>query len=491
MEEQKSRPEPTEADAANIPSIITEVKSTADEPVEQDKSLQTFKLYEHGITNGLMSIPPEMFERFISYYYEEINKDHRINETKDEIASLSDTYTKARAKRLDLVSKELEQRAEHGILILESNDIENKIKFWQDKLSRAKETINELKENVKTDYSLLAAIIFFVFAILFIGADYGIALNIVATNLQIGTSTDGQGTVHITYIAYMFAIAIAGLSVVLKPAYDRLIEKPYHNSKAKKRFAIFIITSSILVLAMLVAFGIFREEMISKDLGLNDASTSIDANSNSTQPNAESSSSSSPAAAFAIISSTFLFAIAGAVSLGISIPVIYKSYRITWNNLRQKLWNNKIFNLARRKVAIESKRLRAEQAIKLVEEELSDLQEELGHKELIKDKKELLQVFVGSKMHKLIEKSKAIYQDGYYRGAKLSGKVTDEWLNDSVMSSTQYSNAVSSSALPASTSNIHSRTRPFVALRRMISQNFRNKANKDGNVNFEYYDFDK
>lgn len=96
-------------------------------------------------------------------------------------------------------------------------------------------------------------------------------------------------------------------------------------------------------------------------------------------------------------------------------------------------------------------------------------------------------------MRKLIEKSKAIYQDGYYRGSKLSGKVTEEWLNESVMSKTQYTNLGNTQvALPASTTGTNlSRTRPFIALRRMISQDFKNKVNKDGNINFEYYDSEK
>ncbi|GEO11795.1 hypothetical protein [Segetibacter aerophilus] len=456
-----------------------------------NKDLHSFKLYEHGITNGILEVPPETFEQFITYYYEEINRDQRIARTTDEIADLSNKYKDARAKRLELVKKQLDRRADHGILILEANEKENKIKFWQQKVVTAKGIIEDLKQSVKTDYTLFAAIIFFLFALLFIAADYGIALNIVATNLQIGATTDSLGNPVFSPIAYLFAFAIAGLAIVLKPAFDRLVEKPYQKNGSKKVFAIFILISSGLVLSMLVAFGKFREELISMGLQIGEVSTDIA--DSSTAPTSRTPQETSGFAEYAIVSSTFLFAIAGAICLGISIPVIFKNYRIAWNNFRQKRWNYRVFKLNKEKLEIDSKSVKAEIDIKMVEDEIADLQEELGVKELIKDKKELLEVFIASKMQKLIEKSKAVYQDGYYRGSKLAGKVTEEWLNESVMSKTQYSNLGSSKvALPATTTGGSlSRTRPFIALRRMISQDFKNKVNKEGNINFEYYDFDK
>jgi hypothetical protein len=467
-----------------------ELPETPDRHNAENNSLQTIKLYEHGITNGLLSVPPETFESFIHYYYLEIDRDRQINNTKEEISNLGESYKAAKSKRIELLSTLLKQKAEHGAIILKSSEIDNKLKFLEYKLTRAKEIITELKTNTKTDYSLFAGIIYFVFALLFIGADFGIALNIVATNLQIGTTTDTEGVAHISYIAYMFAIAIAGLSVVLKPAYDRLIEKPYQDGKAKRTFAVFIIICSLLVLAMLVSFGIFREEIISKGLAIQDVSTNIDAE---LEPKAESigNNSSSMASGFAIVSSTFLFAIAGAISLGISVPIIYKSYRITWNNLRQKLWNAKIFETSATKLSVETDRLNSEAAIKLVEEQVADLQDELGFKEIVRDKTELLQVLIGSRLNKIVEKNKAIYQDGYNRGSKLKGKVPDEWLNETVISNTQYDNSIPSTSVPATTSGSQSRTRPFVALRRIISRNFKNKASKNGNINFEYYDIEK
>jgi len=481
---------PNSSDELQISTDSNTNKET--EKREVDNQLQSFKVYEHGITNGLLSIPPELFESFITYYYEEINRDQRITETKEEIGNLSGTFKVAREKRLELVKEELEKRGQHGSLILQANDLQNKINFWKEKLTRAKDIINELKESVKTDYSLFAAILFFLFAVLFIAADFGIALNIVADALKIGTTSDGTGNIDKGYIAYMFAIAIAGLAVVFKPAYDRLVEKPYHQVKNKKRFSWFIILTSLLVLAMLFSLGVFREQIISSGMmqGVS-ANTDIGATSTAIPAVAPDNLENSVWAKIGIISSTFLFSIAGAICLGISIPVIHKSYRITWSNMRQKFWNKKVLKLQEAKTAIECKRVSCEQEIKLVEEKIKDLQEDLDAKELIKDKKLLLEVFTSSKMQKLIEKSKAIYQDGYFRGMKVSGKVTEEWVNESVLSDNQYSGKTGEKALPPSQNTSLSRTRPFVAIRRMISQNFKNKVNKDSNIHFEYYDLDK
>jgi hypothetical protein len=160
------------------------------------------------------------------------------------------------------------------------------------------------------------------------------------------------------YEAWAFAIGLAMLSVLLKPAYDRLVEQPYINEyspKTKRTYAIFqgfLVTFSV---ATMIILGWFRYEAYKTEKlkdSINKQIKAMQLNSQSMDPTAVNLADNqiliqkideqlkvydklnvdlvnSPWALMSFILSGVLFAIAGAICLGISFPII-QAYWYNW-----------------------------------------------------------------------------------------------------------------------------------------------------------------
>jgi hypothetical protein len=369
------------------------------------------------------------------------------------------------------------------------------IAYWREKLGEAKETGSSIKA-LKSDYGLFAATLFFFFALLFIAADYTICLNIVADALKIGLDADGNKTMA----AHLFALAMSGLAVVLKPAYDRLVEKPYHHHQKKKTFTLVIIVLSLLIVGMLFTLGIFREDLLASGLmNAQEGPQIIDPITN--QPvggggtGATHALQETWARKVGVISSTVLFAIAGAVCLGISLPIFHQNFRNYWNRFRRRSWHKQEHKLLLEVADVESTRAKVVLEITAIDEQIGELLKEANVAETVAEKKALIQIYQHGEMVKNIAKSTSLYLAGYDRGQKLIGKVPQDWLYDSVYTASpamdkQGDPSVLQGRPVRHEGPIGKRTRPFVALRRMISHNFKKKWNSENDINIEYYNFD-
>ncbi len=191
-----------------------------------------------------------------------------------------------------------------------------------------------------TDYSLVAGLLFLVAGLSFLAGDLIISHEIVAYALNIRNEVE----------AWAFAGGLAMVSVLLKPAYDRLIEQPYqanrqtHRSRYE-RFKVALVLFAVLTMSVL---GWFRYEAyrtdqrkaainktirqlqqtapIADDSGIDTALTpavlsQIEAQ---LQQSAVLSQAlvSSPWALASFVLSGLLFALAGAVCLGLGLPVL-------------------------------------------------------------------------------------------------------------------------------------------------------------------------
>ncbi|MDB5244047.1 MAG: hypothetical protein JWP57_4673, partial [Spirosoma sp.] len=162
--------------------------------------------------------------------------------------------------------------------------------------------------------------------------------------------------------AWAFAVGLAMVSILLKPAYDRLIEKPYLENPAQnktkyERFKIALALFSVLTLAVL---GWFRYEAYRTDqlkaainksvrqLQLNtnpsSATSTLDAVTLSKIEKQLSESSvlilalvNIPWALLSCVLSGFLFALAGAVCFGFALPVL-SAFWFRWLQADPKLW---------------------------------------------------------------------------------------------------------------------------------------------------------
>ena len=104
----------------------------------------------------------------------------------------------------------------------------------------------------------LAGLFFFAAGLAFVFGDLIISHEIVAYALNIRNN----------YEAWAFAIGLAMISILLKPAYDRLIEKPYtdqHTQQARSRYAWFKVGLAGFAIVTLGILGWFRYEAYRTD----------------------------------------------------------------------------------------------------------------------------------------------------------------------------------------------------------------------------------
>lgn len=304
--------------------------------------------FQHGYTSGVEGVNRETYEGYLS---SQINTDwlsERIAEKRTELATTERQLTEVtdanrttyaelqnHVLQVERLAKQVSQNeADRQALISDRNDL------------------RERRAKAAPDYSLLAGLLFLVAGISFLAGDLIISHEIVAYALNIRNTNE----------AWAFAVGLAMVSILLKPAYDRLIEQPYQenpqqNGRRYERFKIALAVFSVLTLAVL---GWFRYEAYRTDqlkAAINKSVRQLQLNTDPTattpilspetlhkieQQLSESSELNlalvnSPWALLSFVLSGILFALAGAVCLGIALPVL-SAFWFRWLQADLKLW---------------------------------------------------------------------------------------------------------------------------------------------------------
>ena len=304
--------------------------------------------FQHGYTSGVEGVNRETYEGYLS---SQINTDwlaERIGEKRTELATLNQqladatdanraafTNLQTHLLQVDLLAKQVGQR-EADRQALEAD----------------RTSLRERRTKAAPDYSLFAGLLFLVAGISFLAGDLIISHEIVAYALNIRNTNE----------AWAFAVGLAMVSILLKPAYDRLIEQPYQedpikNGRTYGRFKLGLAVFSVLTLAVL---GWFRYEAYRTDqlkAAINKSVRQLQLNTDPTATTqvlspatiskiekqlSESSELNlalvnSPWALLSFVLSGILFALAGAVCLGIALPVI-SAFWFRWLQADIKLW---------------------------------------------------------------------------------------------------------------------------------------------------------
>ncbi|MCE6992309.1 hypothetical protein [Dyadobacter sp. CY323] len=305
--------------------------------------------YQHGYSRGIEGIDRQVYESYLS---SDVNHDwisERLTDKRDELSSVKNKYQEASVQH-----RSAYDRLQNEVMGL--NNAARQMKDHENAIAEIDAQTVELKEkraDKAPSYSLVAGLIFLAAGISFIAGDLIISHEIVAYALNIRNVNE----------AWAFAIGLAMLSILLKPAYDRLVEEPYHKNetpKARSRYAGFKLVLSIFAIVTLIILGWFRYEAYRtdklkeainksvKNLQLNavDPLTGAPINSpeltkkiedalqNSDQLNLDLVNS--PWALLSFVLSGVLFAIAGAVSLGMALPVL-QGFWYRWLQIDPKL----------------------------------------------------------------------------------------------------------------------------------------------------------
>ena len=304
--------------------------------------------FQHGYTSGVEGVNRETYEGYLS---SQVNTDwlsERIQEKRTELTTVERQLAESteanrtafaslqtHALQVDRLAKQLGQR-EADRQGLESD----------------RTNLRERRTKASPDYSLFAGLLFLVAGISFLAGDLIISHEIVAYALNIRNTNE----------AWAFAVGLAMVSVLLKPAYDRLIEQPYQENPVQYgsrygRFKMGLAVFSVLTLAVL---GWFRYEAYRTDqlkAAINKSVRQLQLNTDPTAGTQDLSQATlnkiekqlsesselnlalvnSPWALLSFVLSGILFALAGAVCLGIALPVL-SAFWFRWLQADVKLW---------------------------------------------------------------------------------------------------------------------------------------------------------
>lgn len=306
--------------------------------------------FQHGYLIGVENIRKDKdqdddpYEGYVSSHvtYEWLQE--RIAEKKEEVAKIDVEIAETKEKQKTSFDKLQE-------FIMGISTHSRKVGFVQDRIDDNLATIKRVegkRNRNESPYSLFAGILYLLAGIAFVTGDLIISHEIVAYALNIRDN----------YEAWAFAIGLAMLSVLLKPAYDRLVEQPYiteYSPKTKRTYAIFQGFLVAFSVATMLILGWFRYEAYKTDKlkeSINKQIKAMQLNNQPMDPTAVNPAENqaliqkmdeqlkaydklnldlvnSPWALMSFILSGVLFAIAGAICLGIAFPIM-QAYWYSW-----------------------------------------------------------------------------------------------------------------------------------------------------------------
>lgn len=226
------------------------------------------------------------------------------------------------------------------------------------KRDELKAIVASLKVKIKDiilENSLLALVLMLVAALAFISADFIISYTVVSTQLLLNGQIFGDRKIlGFNPSALIFSLALAAIPFLLKPAYDRLVEQPYKLNKNKKYFNVLIILVALTALGLLVNTGFVRLKDFDDLKKIEQANTSVFGGGMRLDPLSEPPVSSSPEkpeyfTAIVVVVSGVLFALGGAILLGMGLPELRKIVKRAWLKIVLKI-NHRRIRLADKKI---------------------------------------------------------------------------------------------------------------------------------------------
>lgn len=444
---------------------------------------QTDNLYNHGYTNGLLKVQREHFEGYIRE--KELHKQYIAEREilEKELAEKKASYELCREKTLELRNQIIDN--EQIIEIEQKNYKRVQADFVA--LGQALEAGEKEKNGLIAPYSWIPAVLYLLAGIVFISSDISITHDIVSWGLDMGGIE-----------SWIFAVGLAALAFLIKPAVDRIVEKPYRTGQGIRTNHGVLVALCVVAMITLGILGYFRGEADK----LKNTKRDLISQKNkiqeeqSRQPDQavrlrmgkeveridreiaahQNALTNNWARVTSFILSSILFAFAGAVCLGIAFPaidVLYKKQIVLPKLLRQK----------QAQLAQERQKLQAsEQQIAQAQAQIQRAKVEL---ELLPAAQHLTEKLedLGSSYEQLlsdiytheIAAQTAYYADGYERGhsAELDRRITH---SAAELENKMLKNILTSpSQTEKKNTSESSRLRPHQLLRQHITDEFKRK----------------
>lgn len=316
--------------------------------------------FQHGYLTGVENIDKSTYEGYLSSHvsYEWIQE--RISEKRDEINQIDAEITDIKEKKKSIFDNLQNFTVGLNTKTKEIARIEEEINANSLKIS----SLEKKKTQNESPYSLLAGVLYLLAGVAFITGDLIISHEIVAYALNIRNNIE----------AWSFAVGLAMLSVLLKPAYERLVEHPYlheYSPKTKRIYGFFQSFLLIFTIGTMFILGWFRYEAYKTDKlkdGINKQVKAMQLSTQSLDPTIAQPVDNqaivqkieeqmkaydalnlqlvnSPWALFSFVLTGILFAVAGAICLGIAFPIL-QAYWYRWLQVNPAIKRLKKENLA-------------------------------------------------------------------------------------------------------------------------------------------------
>jgi hypothetical protein len=435
--------------------------------------------YRKGFENGIDGVESSHFEKYVSATSEQEWLTTRLGENKLRLARIDEDMNRFRTQQQPLFAKLAKGEADLDHIKREIELENHRKQQLGDEIS----AFDSQKQERKTSYPLLAGVLYLLAGIAFVAGDLIISHEIVAYALNIRN----------VFEAWAFAIGLASLSILLKPAYERLVEQPYLAGTGKKVYSFFQSVLLFIAVGTMVVLGWFRYEAYRTDKlkeGINRQIKSMQLESTPIDPSAGGGNTeliqkidqklqeydklnldlvNSPWAMLSFILSGVLFAIAGAICLGIAFPILHY-YWVRGLQLNPSIRRRK---RKIRKTDRTLSELRKEESVLIATcNELRNQTDQLGHwaelteekKQLFAENREILELMRQAQAHSRI----STFTEGHAKGER----------NREAMSDEEYE-AYRKQALGnlekehSSRGTSRSGLRPHQALRKAISESFK------------------
>ena len=286
--------------------------------------------FAHGYENGKLALDKQHYESFLTnqvHYNQTLDKtQHR----RSELAELEAHMQEARKETGQWV--EQLQRHAHRIPLKEHQA--EILRNAAEQAAAERERLREQRKATRNDNPFLIGLFYVLAGLLFIVGDLIVSKDIVAYAFGF------KG-----FEAWSFAGGLAALSLLLKPAYERLIEHYYEEGKPK-RYIYFKMVLLFFALTTLAVLGLYRYDAYRVDkmkAFLNNEAAYLQSGAGSNSPTLIAKLDSlrrqrlqlnnellnDPWGAWSFVLTGILFAVSGAVSLGVGTPIV-QTYWKRW-----------------------------------------------------------------------------------------------------------------------------------------------------------------
>jgi hypothetical protein len=200
--------------------------------------------YDTGFADGVLRLgAPKYYETFSENLEKKELAESLLERCRRDISRIETELRRIQTRTLELFSTAF--------------DREEKIGFAETRLNEALKKREELElgvqnnqhkyETIEPEYSMVVAFIMLAVGLIFIGSDVLITQGIMQQALSMQP-----------YEAWIIAVSISLTAFAIKPAIDRIFERPLRNNKKVLRNNVMLIIMSILIIVMLGFLGYFR-----------------------------------------------------------------------------------------------------------------------------------------------------------------------------------------------------------------------------------------